>query len=139
MKSIDSSMITGPEAIIIATMTWWLKNNDNYHERIREWLENQSPLTFMSRHDQMIGEIVMRNIPFNEEFWASVESNQDISCLVSLAGEKWTRQQMRAYTEYQFQSTFGQAVKESGWFKKHDREIDTEKKRLKVIRGVMES
>ena len=141
MKAINSSSTTGPEAIFTAVISWWLAENP-IKERTLKWLECQAPDALLDRTDHRIGARILQDVEFVQDFWVACISNHAVHHVVGLAQTNWistSSLNAREFVKFQIQTEIGVFVKETDWFQRNARVIHQEKKRLKCIKGVMDS
>jgi len=129
MRDIGSRRITGPEAILVAAVTWWFDQLPDLESQINQALEKADLNDFTSRIDFDLGNALATCFPVDkvvQNFWDLCKRNATLKHMI----EQATRAQKegairdkvdmtRHFVNKQIISELGAMVKRSNFVKKN--------------------
>lgn len=140
MRDIASNRITGPEAILVAAITWWISGRGGIGREVLAAARAADPEDMCTRADIQLGEAVLRTDPASRllpEFFRAAGSNPAIRHLMEQAAKAWRTRNgdgrvdaVRAYAARVLAEEAGAIVKGSGILEERAVEIRSVRRRV---------
>jgi len=124
VRDIASNRITGPEAILVAAITWWIAARGGISEEVLAAAEVADPENMCSRANARLGEAILRTDPATRllpEFFRTAGSNPAVRHVMEQAASAWKTRDgigkvevVRSYAAKVLAEEVGTIVKGSG-------------------------
>lgn len=132
MRDIASNRITGPQAIVVAAVTWWLETSPRLRDLVHEALRSAVPERFTSMHEWDLGTACGDNVAAADAlFWDAAKGDSGVRHMVEQAVRAWKVegglpekiQDVRRFVRHLVHCEAGRTVKSSGFLERHAAEI----------------
>lgn len=140
VRDIASNRITGPEAILVAAITWWISGRGGISKEVLAAARSADPEDVCTRADIQLGEAILRTDPASgllPEFFRAAGSNPAIRHLMEQAAKSWRVKNgdgrvdaVRSYAARVLAEEAGGIVKESGILEERAVEIRAVRRRV---------
>lgn len=122
------------DSIGVALINWYIENS-NFEQEILSHLEAQSSTYLLSRDVYHVGKQIATDMSMMNAIESSIMADK---CSANMyAFIKHASPYSMGYFETIVHEQIGLVVKNSGWFDRNKKEIEAEKRKIKVIRKVL--
>lgn len=133
MRDISSRRITGPQAILVAAVIWWLDQLPDLESHINKALEKADLDDFTSRVDLDLGNALATCFPVDktvQNFWDLCKRNATLKHMIEQATKAQREDTLqdkidttRHFVNKQILCALGEIVKQSNFIKKNSAKI----------------
>lgn len=140
MRDIASNRITGPEAIMVAAITWWASGRGGIEGEVLSAARLADPEGMCTRAEIPLGEAVLEVPPASgllQEFFRAAGSNPAVRHMMEQAARSWKTKNgngkvgaVRSYVARVLAEEAGAIVKRSGVLEERADEIRAVRRRV---------